>query len=89
MLTCLSHLKEAHKSLQTVMIAFDQRIYTRNSITGLGLFHYKIRGSTSLDLYGFTESSATICDFAEIVVDYGDEEDSAQGDITRSILHCG
>jgi hypothetical protein len=88
MLTCISDLKDVYKALRTVTFAFQERLYARNTITGISVLHYKALILNNGQSYGFKETPETICDYAEIVVHFGNEEGSAPGDITRSILHC-
>jgi hypothetical protein len=88
MLTCTSDLKDVYKTLRTVSFAFQERIYARNTITGISVLHYKALNLNDGQSYDFEETSGTICDYAELVVHLGNEEDGAPGDITRSVLLC-
>ena len=81
-----SHLGNIHKPLQTVTFAFGHRTYARNTIEGIGLLHYKALHMNDASSFTFAENSATFCNFAEIVVHYGEDESSTPGDITRTII---
>lgn len=83
-------MKNVPNSLQTLTIAFDQRIYTREFIEDITLLHYKSLGIPNQTTTAFaTESSLSdMCNFAEIVVTYKDDDQQNSADITSSTFDC-